>query len=152
MTPEVFNSVLATKSTKPADFDRRIKAVTLFSQIDDSRALSDANKRVLNILNKNSSTNDQLSVNMALLVETAEINLLNQLRKVKDKVEPLLLEANYAEALQSLVILRKDIDRFFEDVLVNCEEEKIRENRVAILRQLRSLFSTVADISLMHGN
>lgn len=152
VTPEVFNSVLATKSTKPADFDRRIKAVTLFSQIDDSRALSDANKRVLNILNKNSSTSDQLSVNMALLVETAEINLLNQLRKVKDKVEPLLLEANYAEALQSLVILRKDIDRFFEDVLVNCEEEKIRENRLAILRQLRSLFSTVADISLMHGN
>ena len=89
---------------------------------------------------------------MALLVETAETNLLNQLRKVKDKVEPLLLEANYAEALQSLVILRKDIDRFFEDVLVNCEEEKIRENRLAILRQLRSLFSTVADISLMHGN
>ena len=87
-----------------------------------------------------------------LLVEDAEIKLLRSLEKIKNTIGPMLLEANYSLALQSLVELRRDIDEFFTDVLVNCEEKEIQENRIAILWQLRSLFSTVADISLMHGN
>lgn len=152
MTPEVFHSVLSIKPTKPAEFDRRIKAVAAFSQVDDSRALSDANKRVLNILSKDSRGSERTVVDETLLVESAEISLLESLRQIEDVVEPMLLELNYVGALRSLVVLRKDIDKFFEDVLVNCEDEKIRDNRMAILWRLRSLFSTVADISLMHGN
>jgi glycyl-tRNA synthetase beta chain len=152
MTPEVFHSVLSIKPTKPADFDRRIRAVAAFSQVDDSRALSDANKRVLNILSKNPLCSEHIEVDETLLMENAEITLLESLRQIEDTVKPMLLELNYVGALRSLVVLRKDIDKFFEDVLVNCEDEKIRDNRMAILWQLRSLFSTVADISLIHGN
>lgn len=152
VTPEVFSSVRAIKPTKPADFDRRIKAVAVFARVDDSRALSDANKRVLNILSKNLITSEQISVNEDLLVEDAEIKLLRSLEEIKGTIGPMLLESNYSLALQSLGELRRDIDEFFTDVLVNCEEKEIRENRMAILWQLRSLFSTVADISLMHGN
>lgn len=152
MTSEVFQSVLSIKPTKPADFDRRIKAVAAFSQLDDSRALSDANKRVLNILSKNSLVGEHAVVNEALLVESAEIALLDSLKRIEGTVEPMLLELNYVGALRSLVVLRKGIDKFFEDVLVNCEDKKVRENRMAILLQLRSLFTRVADISLMHGN
>jgi glycyl-tRNA synthetase beta chain len=152
ITAEVFQSVLSIRPTKPADFDRRIKAVFDFSKMGESRALSDSNKRVLNILNKNSSTNERIIVNETLLVEGAERNLVHKLQETGDIVKPMLLESNYLGALHSLVMLRTDIDTFFEDVLVNCEDEAVQQNRIAILWKLRALFTTVADISLIHGN
>jgi len=152
ITPEVFQSVLSIRPTKPADFDRRIKAVFDFSKMGESRALSDSNKRVLNILNKNSSTNERIIVNETLLVEGAERNLVHKLQETGDIVKPMLLESNYLGALHSLVMLRTDIDTFFEDVLVNCEDEAVQQNRIAILWKLRALFTTVADVSLIHGN
>jgi glycyl-tRNA synthetase beta chain len=43
--------------------------------------------------------------------------------------------------------LRDPIDRFFDDVMVMAEDKAIRDNRLALLGELRALFLHVADIS-----
>lgn len=51
--------------------------------------------------------------------------------------------------MESLSTLKEPVDLFFEQVLVNVEEEAVRLNRYALLNQLRTLFLHVADISLL---
>jgi glycyl-tRNA synthetase beta chain len=41
------------------------------------------------------------------------------------------------------------VDRFFDEVLVNCEDAATRRNRLALLARLRALFLEIADVSLL---
>ena len=53
----------------------------------------------------------------------------------------------YREALQGIAKLRPEVDEFFDRVLVMADEEDIRRNRLTLLAQLLSEFSTIADFS-----
>ncbi|MGH9389386.1 MAG: DALR anticodon-binding domain-containing protein, partial [Vicinamibacteria bacterium] len=61
--------------------------------------------------------------------------------------EELIAKGRYRDALQELSTLREPVDRFFDEVLVMAEDQKLRENRLALLKRLQSLFSRVADLS-----
>ncbi len=54
---------------------------------------------------------------------------------------------SYAEALNELADLREPVDRYFDDVMVMADDEAVRQNRLALLAELRALFLDVADIS-----
>ena len=66
------------------------------------------------------------------------------------EVLPLFDQGLYKDGLQQLASLRESVDTFFDSVLVMSEEKSLRDNRVALLQQLRSLFLRVADISYLH--
>ena len=51
--------------------------------------------------------------------------------------------------LKQLARLRQPVDSFFDDVMVMVEDDALRNNRLALLQQLRNLFLEVADISLL---
>ena len=53
----------------------------------------------------------------------------------------------YHEALNRLADLREPVDAFFDQVLVMAEDAAIRDNRIALLNELSSLFLRVADFS-----
>ena len=53
----------------------------------------------------------------------------------------------YADALTRLADLRDTVARFFDDVMVMADDEQLRENRLALLSELRALFLDIADIS-----
>ncbi|WP_252177757.1 glycine--tRNA ligase subunit beta [Endozoicomonas sp. 4G] len=146
---EVFLSVKALKPSRPFDFDQRVKAVHRFSQMVEAETLSAANKRVSNILAKAGDLVIPDSVDPALMTEAAEQALATALADSKEKVAPILEQRQYSAAMESLAPLKDSVDRFFDEVLVNAEDEQIRLNRYALLKQLRSLFLHVADISLL---
>ncbi|WP_067515837.1 glycine--tRNA ligase subunit beta [Endozoicomonas ascidiicola] len=146
---EVINAVKALRPTRPLDFDLRIKAVTRFNAMDEADALAAANKRVSNILAKAGDIVIPDSVNTALLSEDAEKALAEAVESCKQAIAPALAKGLYADAMESLASLKEPVDRFFDDVLVNAEDEAVRMNRYALLKQLRSLFLHVADISLL---
>ncbi|MFW1677414.1 glycine--tRNA ligase subunit beta [Pontibacter sp. JAM-7] len=146
----VFLSVLALKPSRPLDFDRRVKAVSHFRKLVEAEALAAANKRVSNILSKQGSLS-QADVNPALLTEDAEKALADAVTTQQAALAPLFAAGNYQAALESLSALRAPVDAFFEDVMVMAKDEAVRNNRLALLSQLRSLFLGVADISLL-GN
>lgn len=145
---EVFLSVLALKPSRPLDFDRRVKAVSHFRSLAEADALAAANKRVSNILNKQGVT-DTAEIDTALLSEEAEKTLAAAIQEQKAKLEPLFTEGNYQQSLESLAELRASVDAFFEDVMVMADDEAVKNNRLALLSQLRALFLGVADISVL---
>lgn len=58
-------------------------------------------------------------------------------------------EKNFSEALKILALLAPFIQDFFEQVLVNVNDPKIRENRIILLQFVRIYMNQVADLSLM---
>jgi glycyl-tRNA synthetase beta chain len=146
---EVFLAVHARRPTRPLDFDQRIKAVNQFRQLPEAQALAAANKRVSNILSKVNATDLAITLNNDLLELDAEKALAAAISEQAEKVNPLFAAGNYSEALQSLASLRECIDRFFDDVMVMADDEAVKNNRLALLNQLRSLFLSAADISLL---
>ena len=146
---EVYLAVHARRPTQPLDFDRRVKAVEAFRQLPEAQALASANKRVSNILTKQGGDTVAESVDRNLLQDQAEQALAEQISQQADKVLPLFEQGDYATALSSLASLREPVDNFFDEVMVMAEDEAIRNNRLAMLNQLRNLFLRVADISLL---
>ena len=143
---ETFDAVMARKPASLVDFDRRLAAVQTFSRLEQAESLAAANKRIANILRK-AGDPDGLRVKKKRLEEDAEKALHNALKNARDKVQPMLEERRYAQVLNELADLREPVDRFFDDVMVMADDEAIRNNRLALLSELRALFLDVADIS-----
>lgn len=66
---------------------------------------------------------------------------------MKPQVEGALAAHRYSEALEALASLKAPIDRYFDEVLVMCEDGRVRANRLGFLRELSELFLRVADLS-----
>ena len=145
---EVFLSVLAVKPTKPLEFDQRVKAVNHFQTLEEAAALAAANKRVSNILSKQGVTDTQ-PVKLELLQEDAEKALATAVSDKQLALAPLFAEGDFKAVLEQLADLRSAVDTFFDDVMVMADDEEVRNNRLALLGQLRNLFLGVADISLL---
>jgi len=146
---EVFISVAAQQLSEPLDIHQRVQAVHSFSQLPEASALAAANKRVSNILAKQTDSATNTCVDTSLLVESAEISLATQLTELEAIVAPLLVDRNYSEAMKVLAALHEPVDNFFDDVMVMTDDEALRNNRIALLIKLRNLFLGVADISLL---
>ena len=143
---DVFQAVAAVRPTRPLDFDARIKAVSHFGALPQAQALAAANKRVSNILAKSESATLPTFV-AGLAQEPAEQALAGELAALVTLVTPELQKGNYTAALSAMAALQPAVDGFFDSVMVNVEEAALRNNRLALLHQLRALFLQVADIS-----
>lgn len=141
----VYLAVRAVHPDSPLDFDQRVQAVQHFRSLTEAEALAAANKRVSNILGEASST----SVNESLLSLEAEKALFVALQAANQDVAPLAQQHQYTDILTRLAQLQAPVDAFFDDVMVNADDAAVRDNRHALLAQLRQLFLTVADISLL---
>jgi len=145
-----FEAVLMLKPAQPYDFHRRINAVVQFRKLPEAESLAAANKRISNIL-KQAKAQNNIQINDDLLQEAAEQNLAAALNSIKEKINPLLENSEYELVLRELAGLKDDVDVFFNDVMVMCEDEAIKNNRLALLNQLSNLFLKTADISRLQN-
>ncbi|MUJ21889.1 glycine--tRNA ligase subunit beta [Aliivibrio fischeri] len=145
---DIIQAVLARRPTKPADFDKRVKAVSHFRELDAAESLAAANKRVGNILAKFDGELAQ-EIDLALLQEDAEKALAEKVEILAEALEPVFAVGNYQEALSRLAELREPVDAFFDNVMVMADDEALKTNRLTLLNKLRNLFLDIADISLL---
>ncbi|NGZ66133.1 glycine--tRNA ligase subunit beta [Vibrio aestuarianus subsp. cardii] len=145
---DIIQAVLARHPTKPADFDKRVKAVSHFRELEAAEALAAANKRVGNILAK---FDGQLAteINLTLLQEDAEKALAEEVEVMTEALEPAFATGDYQQALSKLAALREPVDAFFDNVMVMADDEALKQNRLTLLNNLRNLFLQIADISLL---
>ncbi|RTZ67036.1 MAG: glycine--tRNA ligase subunit beta [Aquificaceae bacterium] len=143
---DVVDAVASVNPSRPLDFNQRVKAVTQFRELDAAEPLAAANKRIGNILKKAKGTIPD-AVDTSVLVEDAEKTLYQTILKQSETVSPLFADAKYTEALSSLADLRADVDNFFDSVMVMADDEALKNNRLALLQQMRNLFLHVADLS-----
>ncbi len=147
----VFQSVRALGITNALDINRRVQAVHAFNKLDAAEALAAANKRVSNILAKNGGDKVEAKVDSALLAQAEEKTLAEQVAAKQQAVEPLMAQGDYSAALTELAGLRAAVDAFFDNVMVMADDEAVKNNRLALLKQLQGLFIGIADISLLQG-
>jgi len=145
-----FEAVLMRKPVQPYDFHRRLNAVVQFRKLPEAESLAAANKRIGNIL-KQADKQDNNDFSVELLQEDAEQKLATALDLIKEKVNPLLENSEYEHALSELAGLKDDVDTFFNDVMVMCDDEAVKNNRLALLNQLSNLFLKTADISRLQN-
>ncbi|GIZ10667.1 glycine--tRNA ligase subunit beta [Pseudomonas sp. NCCP-436] len=144
----VYQAVRAVSPVSALDFDQRIQAVQAFRALPQAEALAAANKRVSNLLSKaEGSIAEQVEAHY--FDSPSEFALHAAIQQADQAVQPLSVARQYREALARLADLRDPVDAFFEAVLVNAEDARVRANRYALLARLRGLFLGVADISLL---
>lgn len=142
---DTIQAVLAINPHMPLDFDQRIRAVSDFRALPQAATLAEINKRVANILAKSDGEVAE-QVDATLLTEAAEQSLNNAVNTAKETVAPLQATADYPQILQALITLEAPLTDFFDHVMVNAEDAALKANRLALLKQVRELFLTVADI------
>ena len=147
LASETFDAVAARSPASLVDFDRRLAAVQAFVGMPEAASLAAANKRIANILNKAGGDAASSRVDQKLLEDSAEFALYSALGEASEAVEPLMAARQYTEALSVLAALKGPVDSFFDDVMVMADDEQVKNNRLALLGELRGLFLDVADIS-----
>ena len=138
------NAVLAVWSGSVPDARLRCEALKVFRDRPDFSRLVIGQKRVRNII-KGIKTGAALDE--ALVREAAERALVQMRSQVEPRLRTAIEAKNYAEVLKMLLEMRPAIDRFFDDVLVMCEDPRLRANRLAIVGAINELFSRFADLS-----
>ncbi|RIZ64759.1 MAG: glycine--tRNA ligase subunit beta [Methylococcales bacterium] len=143
-----FDAVITIKPNDPLDFMRRLAAVKAFRQLPEAESLAAANKRIRNILRKSESP---IGATVGALVEPAELQLLESANLAVVAIAPLLAQHDYAATLTYLASLRQEVDAFFDDVMVMCDDLELRAHRLALLNLLSEQFLTCADISKLQS-
>jgi len=122
---------------------RRIRVLMQYIRTGAGQAVAEVHKRTNNIL-KNKVLSRQ-KVNEELLSEDAEKTLHIALQRIEAGIPADTIEAE----LNMLADLRRPVDRFFTDVMVMVDDDRIRNNRLALLVRLRELLLLVADFSCL---
>ena len=143
---EMVDALVSSKPAQIHDILERLQAISEFIKLKESDTLSSVNKRVSNILKKaDKITNNPVDV--SLLIENEEIMLHKVLLDLEPKINQCLDKNDFVSALKNLVILNAPINNFFEKVMVNTDDTKIKNNRYSLLYKLRQNLNCVADIS-----
>jgi len=136
---EILQAVLEIQKDDLLDIHHRVLAVQEFKKLPEAAHLSEANKRVKNILKKYPDAHGE--INITLFDHAAEKDLYKIIAEFPKDL------SDYTDILSKLAVLKNPIDDFFDHVMVDVEDEKIKLNRVLLLKKMRELFLNVADIS-----
>ncbi|MEF8698812.1 MAG: glycine--tRNA ligase subunit beta [Candidatus Accumulibacter sp. UW26] len=143
--PDVVEAVLAQRPTRIDRVPARLAAVREFQALPEALALAAANKRIGNLLRKASEVLPE--PDLALLEEDAEKALFERVVLMAPLVRSHVANEDYADALKVLASVRSEVDRFFDEVMVNVDEPLLRGNRLGLLKTLFDQLNAVADIS-----
>ena len=140
---DVIDAVLNNNLNDISDIHTRALELNRWLQKDELVEMLTAFNRVATLAEK--ATTD--IVKEDLLKEDAEIKLYNGFKEIKSNVESLLLDKKYNEALDAFATLRPLVDNLFDNVMVMDKDEAIKENRLALLKQIYSTMLTICDLS-----
>ncbi|MEZ4525930.1 MAG: glycine--tRNA ligase subunit beta [Desulfobacterales bacterium] len=125
----------------------RVSALEKLKAQPDFEPLAVAFKRVVNIIRKSDTGVIPGTVSENLFEHASESGLYSAFMNVKGKVADNLSKGNFPQALLDIASLKTDVDAFFDGVMVMAEDEKLRANRLALLKQIADMFGLFADFS-----
>jgi len=144
MPYDVVDAVLSLGIDNITDSLNRIEALRQMKQDPDFEALSIAFKRVVNILK---SACPDTGVDTDAFEHAAERSLHRKYLEIRDRVRELMTQRQYLDALRLTATIRETVDGFFDNVMVMAEDAKLRANRLALLGDIASMFTSFADFS-----
>lgn len=146
---DYFSAVLAQNPEEPYDLHQRLQAVLKFLQLPQAKTLIATSKRITNIL-KSEDKSAYTELKKELLIDPSEKQLAKTLAAIQVKIKPLLDNYKYTQVFHVFSesnSFTNDIDKFFDEVKIMCDDQSLRQNRLALLQELNKLFLNIADIS-----
>lgn len=150
---DAIDAVLTSDADNLLLVARRLEALIVFINEEDGKNLLAGTKRAANILaaEEKKGTKVAAHVDAALLKLDEEKALYAAVNLAAQEAEEAIAREDFGGAMLALAKLRGPVDTFFEKVLVNDEDENVRANRLALLEQIRTATSKVADFSKIAG-
>ncbi|MGN6121666.1 MAG: glycine--tRNA ligase subunit beta [Sphingomonas oligoaromativorans] len=131
----------------------RVKALQAFVETEEGANLLAGYRRAANILKAEAKkgTEPKAFTGFSYEPDAAEAELAQMLDTQLPVAEEAIAHEQFEEAMTALSVIRPTIDRFFDDVTVNSQDETKRETRLALLDKLRAAMQKVADFSKIEG-
>jgi glycyl-tRNA synthetase beta chain len=136
------NAILASGWDDLVDVESRLQAIQAVRPTENFEPLAASFKRIQNIL-RQAQFSGGGEINRQLLEPGPEDELYREFERVRQAAAT----QEYQPALETIASIRPKVDRFFDKVLVNAPDERIRQNRLMLLHTLLAEFSTIADFS-----
>lgn len=140
VNPSIVAAVLASGEREILAIDAKIAAVATFVESDDFATLFSTFKRVANIT-KDFDVHGELTVDPGRFESDEERELFAAFEKVKNATYD-----SHEAKLDALFGLKPQLDRFFDNVMVNAEDEAVRYNRKALVGSVYKALLEIADI------
>jgi glycyl-tRNA synthetase beta chain len=150
---DLIDSVFATGDDQPVRLLARVKALQAFVETEDGANLLAGYRRAANILRAEAKkgTEPQAFAGFAYAPDPAEAALAEALDAQLPIAQAAIEAERFEDAMTALSVVRPTIDRFFDDVTVNDQDQGKRITRLALLDKLRVAMHKVADFSKIEG-
>ena len=128
----------------------RVEALGKFLDTDDGKNLLAGTKRAANILRIEEKKDGKAydgAPDAALYALDEESTLAKAIDHVAAEASAAVAKEDFAAAMSAMAKLRPAVDAFFEHVMVNDDDAKVRENRLKLLNEIRAATRAVADFS-----
>ncbi|MCY4275132.1 MAG: glycine--tRNA ligase subunit beta [Gammaproteobacteria bacterium] len=146
----LWNAAMSGKPTRPLDLLNRMESTKrlLDENLEIATSIIAINKRISNILRDIPNVPvSPKKIDISLLEEEKEHELVQVLLDIESRVFADKQQGKYQEGFHSLFGIGIYIDQFFDHVLINADDLRIRDNRINILQSIRSMFFDVIDFS-----
>ncbi len=140
VNPSIVEAVLISGERELLAISKKIEALKNMVESEGFSEAFSTFKRVANIT-KDIDLNQELTVNEALFEEQAEKDLFKRYKEVVSKTYD-----SYEEELDALLALKPEIDKFFDDVMVNVDDEDVKNNRKSLVASIYKSILNIADI------
>ncbi len=142
---DVVDAVLAAPGLDDlADIFVRADALSAYLETEKAADSIQAFTRVENISRNNVV---EAPVDVALFQDDAEKDLFEAVEKVAGETAALARERKFADLLAANDVLAAPVNAFFDAVMVMDKDEKVKNNRLALLNQVKKQVNQVADLS-----
>lgn len=140
---DVVDAVLASGNKDLLAIAKWADALSSFREDEQFQKLLIGFNRVANLAKKG----NEVQVAENLLTEDAEIKLYQQFVAARERANQLLEKGELVSVLKELAGLQPVIDSFFEDIMVMVEDEKIKNNRLALLENIKGFVVSMVDLT-----
>ncbi|MBS4536911.1 glycine--tRNA ligase subunit beta [Clostridium sp. D2Q-11] len=140
---DVVDAVQSTGNDNITDLVIRLEELNKWVEKEELNEILAAFNRVIKIAEKAESD----EIIRDLLQEEEEIQLYKVYREIKDEVHDFIQVKEYDKALDKVVYLRKPIDEFFDNVMVMVDDEELKRNRLALIKNISNIMLQICDLS-----
>jgi len=130
----------------------RLEQIFLERNREEYIRLAIAFKRPINILRQGRERGLRWGdLDEKLMTQDEEIKLLAAYRKAEPRIRSAVGKGDHDAALELLAAMRPTVDKFFDEVMVMCDDERLRSNRLALMQLLADLFLSFAEFTRLRG-
>lgn len=144
---DVIDAVFADKRNDDVvDLAARCKALAAYVEAGNAEPLVQVSVRVSNLCKK---IEKEVAISGALFKDESENKLHEVVAAVSKEIIPEIVLYDYAAVLKAGEKVIEPVNTFFDNVMVMDEDENVKNNRLAMLEEVRGIVNAVGDLSLL---